>query len=526
VLTKPQALTKLRSWLAGPPGSGPIEQLAMVALVLTGWFFRARGMLFGDRIEMWLDEAAWAMRMFERPLSEHMIRPPGFVIFARLSARLFGGDELSFRLLPFLAGMAAPVVAVLLARRFLKNAAARILFVAVITLSLPAIDFSKEFKQYSVGILIQLLLPLLALRWVATKRRRDLAIVCALAPLALMFSQDVMFLYPGLFLTLAIESWKSKDFRQLGVVFAGGAAAAALVLGMYVLIWSRIPKGKAEEHWGRRYDVFYLEPGRPNATEQSRAAWLMSKYQGMAGLPGSRRSYWREGIVSQERIELLANADDLLWMVLHLAGLATLLGKRRWREALLFWSPVLAVTVLNWLGRWPIGAFRVNLFLIPGMAAVMCTTFEWFRPREAKLLSLLPAFVMVIAPFVLFERYWHTRKQGQDASAVFAMLRVLETKRGEGGEPEPLYMDLHACDPFKYYTKYHPQGIALWQRLESKITPVCGSRRPKLAQAAAQRPAKERVWLLFSSSQRMPSGLKILSREKQLIHTLTEARVR
>jgi 4-amino-4-deoxy-L-arabinose transferase-like glycosyltransferase len=527
VLTQEQVRNKLRTWLAGPPGSGPVEQLAMTALVASGLFFRARGVLFGERIEMWIDEAAWAMRMFERPLSEHMIRPPGFVIFSRLSARLLGGSEFAYRLLPWLAGMAAPIVAVLLARRFLKNPAARIVFVAVISLSLPAIDFSKEFKQYAIGILIQLLLPLLALRWVATKRRRDLIIVCAVAPLALMFSQDVMFLYPGLFLTLAIEAWRNKDFKQLGVAVGGGAAAAALVVGMYLLVWSRIPKGKAEEHWGRRYDVFYLEPGRVNATKKGHAAWLLSKYEGMAALPGSRRSYWREGVLSEAQVSDLSDVDYGLWLVLHAAGLATLFGKRRWRECLLFWSPVLVLSALNFAGRWPIGAFRTNMFLIPGMTAIMCTAVEWFRPSEAKLRSLVPALVIVVAPFVLFERHWHTRKQGEDASGVFAMLQVLEAKRGAVGEGrERLYMDQHACDPFKYYTRYHPEGIALWSRLEPKITPVCGNLRPTLAKMAARRPSHERVWLLFSKPQKLPSSLKVASRSSKLVHTLTEARVR
>lgn len=522
-----QGRAKLRAWLSGPAGSGPIEQIALLLLVVTGWFFRARGVLFGDRIEMWIDEADWAMRMFERPLSEHMIRPPGFVLFARFSARLFGGYELAFRLLPWLAGMATPIVAVLLARRFLKVAAARILFVAVLSLSLPAIDFSKEFKQYAIGILLQLLLPLFALRWVSTRATRDLVIACLAAPIGLMFSQDVMFLYPGLFLVLAIECLRTKSYRQLGIAIAGGAFALVVVVGLYLALWSRIPKGKAEEHWGRRYDVFYLEAGRPNATKESRVEWLASKYAGMATLPGSRRYYWGYEIFPKEITDPLANVDNTFWLLLHGVGLLTLAYLRRWREALLFWSPVLAATALNQLGRWPLGAFRVNFFLIPGMAAVMCMAFEWFRPTQAKLLSLLPTFVLLLTPLVLFERYWHARKPGEDASAVLSMLRELEAKRpGAGDKRERLYMDNHACSPFKYYTRYHPEGMALWERLKSKVDPVCGGRRPDLVKQAAKRPNKERVWLLFSKPQKIPAGLQVRSRSSKLVHTLIEARVR
>jgi hypothetical protein len=48
-----------------------VEIVATAVLIAAGLFFRSRGMLFGERVEMWNDETSWAMRMFERPLSEH-----------------------------------------------------------------------------------------------------------------------------------------------------------------------------------------------------------------------------------------------------------------------------------------------------------------------------------------------------------------------------------------------------------------------------------------------------------------------
>src|ERR1041384_3030617 len=140
-------------------GASPlsVEVVATWLLVAGGLVLRARGILFGPQLEFWNDGASWAMHIFERPLSENVIRPPAFVILSKLSAMAFGYREIGFRLLPWVAGMLTPVVAVYLARRFLRNAAARVLFVALISLSYNGIDFAKEFKQYAVALLLHLL---------------------------------------------------------------------------------------------------------------------------------------------------------------------------------------------------------------------------------------------------------------------------------------------------------------------------------------------------------------------------------
>ena len=106
------------------------------------------------------------------------------------------------------------------------------------------------------------------------------------------------------------------------------------------------------------------------------------------------------------------------------------------------------------------------------------------------------------------------------------MLHALEDKQPGADGRERLYMDSHACSPFQYYTRYHPEGKALWSRLDARVTPVCGMRAPAVVKKAATRPAKERVWLLLSKSTRLPSSLKVRSRSKKFEHTLIEARVR
>jgi hypothetical protein len=514
----------------GRPAAGApsVEAVATWALVAAGLVLRARGILFGSRLEFWNDEASWAMHIFERPLSENVIRPPAFVILSKLSAMAFGYRELGFRLLPWLAGMLTPIVAVYLAARFLRNAAARVLFVAVISLSYNAIDFSKEFKQYAVALLLHLLLPLLVFNWLRSRTVRGLVIACAAAVAALLFSQDVMFLYPGLFLTLLIETWRRRDRRQLVIVLAGGVAAMTLVLGSYFLLWSRIKKDNAEQHWGNRYNVFYLktQTSRRGAQGDSHLAWFAGKYQSMAAVPGVRRDHWESSLVSKETLEETGDADRWLWTALHVVGLALLVRQRRFPELLLFWSPVLVMSVANFAGRWPTGPFRTNLFLVAGMTAIACCAFEWRKPALAGFRSLVPAAFLVLLPVVLFERDFHEHKPGVYSAGVLNLMKELANRRARDGERQPLYMDTHACQPFLYYTRYHPRGKALWQDLEPKTKVVCGRASRNLAQAALKLKRGQRAWFILANQTRLPPKLRVLEKKKRNIHTLIQVQRR
>lgn len=514
----------------GSPKAGQLSLELVVTwlLVVAGLVLRARGVLFGERLELWNDEASWAMHIFERPLSENVIRPPAFVILSKLSAMAFGYREFGFRLLPWVAGMLTPVVAVYLARAFLKNAAARLLFIGLISLSSNAIDFAKEFKQYAVALLLHLLLPLLVFTWLRSRAQRDLLVACAAACAALLFSQDVMFLYPGLFLTLLLEAARRRDRRQLVIVLAGGAAALALVLGSYFMLWSRIKKDNAEQHWGNRYNVFYLESKttRRGAQADTRLEWFAGKYQSMAALPNVRRDRWESSFVSAGRMEQTRDADRWLWTGLHVAGLALLFRKRRVSELLLFWSPVLAMSVANFAGRWPMGPFRTNLFLVAGMTAIACCAFEWLKPSAARWRSLLPTVALLLLPLALFERDFHAHKPGVYSAGVLNLMGRLARDRGDRGGREPLYMDTHACQPFLYYTRYHPRGKALWRELEPKIKVECGRVSRKLAQSALKLKRGQRAWFIFANKTRLPRELRVVDQKRRNLHLLMQVRRR
>jgi len=207
--------------------------LATAALLLMGFAFRARGYLIGT-IAFWEDEASWAMRLVDLPLSEHTIRPLGFMAASKLLAQLFSPSETVLRAMPWLAGLASLSMAPFLAGRLFSSVAARLLFIAIIALHPAAIDLAKEFKPYSSSLALHMAFLLLGLRYLDTRRARDLAPLLGLLFLGTFISQDAIFAYPGLFALLLFEAFRARRGRQLLSIALTAVATLALLTAMYV----------------------------------------------------------------------------------------------------------------------------------------------------------------------------------------------------------------------------------------------------------------------------------------------------
>jgi hypothetical protein len=516
-----EKLDGLRLFLRSAAG---IEALACGLFVGLGWLLRTRGVLWGGRFGLWSDEATWAMRLLERPLSEHLIRPPLFMWLTRVSVAILGNTEFAFRLLPWLAGMASPIVAIHLGRVTLRTAGARVLLVAVIALSEGSIDFSKEFKPYGVAIFLHLLLPYLVLRWVASRTRKDLLWACAALPLGVLFCQDVLFLYPGLFLVMAIEAFRTRSLKQLYIVLGFGAVTAAFVAGMYLEFWRRIPKDRAEEYWGDKYGVFF----RPKTPSDTYRDWLTPRYLAVVDLPNQRSGGWSNQLIKGRAFRDIRELNDDVWLALHFAGIAVCVLRRRWKEGLCFWSPLLVCVLFNRLGFWPFGAFRTNQFLIAETSVLAAVGLDWPKPSDARWRMLLPACLLMVLPLVFFERSWASTKRLSYATGMMDILKQLEAWQAEArpsSTKENLYLDHHSCQPFSFYVKYHPRGVRLWNRLSQHMDYRCDENFGRTLKRMRQLPHGVRFWVMAArptTRRRWPKDFRMDRRFSRPPHELFE----
>jgi len=424
----------------------------MLASIALGLWFRARGFFF-DASAFWLDESVWAMNLTTRPLAQNMIRPPGFILVSKALAVSLGPTETVLRTLPWIAGVTATIASPAIARSLYSSPTSRLFLVAIISLNPCAIDFSKEFKPYSIGLLLHFGLILLALRYIETKRGRDLGLALGTAVVGCLFTQDLVFAFPGLFAVLGWETYRGKR-RHLYWVLGAAGFLVVLLLSQYLLLWRHLPKD-GTEYWGNKYQVFYTGKGA-----SSYLGWSLERYRDMTGLPGIRRDFWQEGGFTFEQRQELRTADRVVWLALHLMGLMVVVWRRRWREGLLIALPLFVMWGFNALGFWPMGAFRTNVFTLAYTTSIAAMAFDVPGDRRFRWLAVLPTVLIVYLPIAVFEGVWHSRKQAFTYDSKFPQLIERLAEIGETREKSPLILDRRSCEPWRFYTQFHPEVSA------------------------------------------------------------------
>ena len=496
-----------RFW--GVPYPERAYRLALIALLGLGIGLRLVGYL-GHPIALWEDEAFWARRLIHRNLLELTIRPVGFMWLSRQLVRAFGPSEFWLRFLPNLASHGTLLLAPYVASQLFAPRWARLLLVFLFALNPALIDLAKEFKPYSVEAFAHMSLLALYLRYRQLGRRRYLFGLLVLMPALLPFAYVTSFAYPGLLLLVLWRGWANKRRSLVIGAFACGIACVGALGFVYSLTFHRLDSAKAEKYWGKKYDVFYVE--RSSKTDDpGRTAWTLEKYGDLASLPGLRRERWRSAGGSADTLDTLRDIDRSLWITLHVLGLAYLLIRRRVEVLMLLCLPLLAVVTANLLGRWPLGLFRVNLFLcpyvlpIPVFGLVLLAGARRWRERSVA----VAASLLCVVPTFGFGFDWHRTKETWTRShympellAVLRQQRQLHLRENRRYPPETLVLDNSTLRSYVYYLDVHPsskeQNRAFFRANFRMVQEPGALSRIERHLARRLKQSKRPIWLLSS----------------------------
>jgi hypothetical protein len=233
--------------------------------------------------------------------------------------------------------------------------------------------------------------------------------------------------------------------------------AVLIIAGLglqYYVMWRNLPPDHAE-FWGNKYDVFHT-PQDP----QGYFLWTLDRYQDLVAMPGVRRTLWMADWLSPSARGRLRNADQVVWVLLHVAGLLTLAYQRRWKHALVIVMPLVVLLVFNRAGFWPLGVFRTNVFTVAYSGAVAAMAVDGRSGRASVWRALAPALLLVFLPLAVFERRWHKHKQSGTYDSTFprAINLLIDARPiSPTAPPEIVILDRRSCDPWRYYTEYHPK---------------------------------------------------------------------
>jgi len=504
-----------------------------VAVVSFGIWLRSRHM-FHEPISVWADEAQGANELMRGQLLKPSVRPVGFMVATHWLASIFGPTEATIRFIPWLSGVLGAVVAIPLAGRLFQSPAIRLLFIAILALHPFTIDFSREFKPYSTSVLIHSTCLWCALSYWQTRAIRWALVGATVAWFGVLFAQDVIFLFPGFYLSAAIAAWRTPDkrVRHLLALSVATLLTLALLGVLYWFLWQHMSgpqnasKGKAfgyyKAFFSPAWDYFWSP-----ASGHSRLQWLSGKIGDIASFPGYRRSWWPQpALFSTATFDALVSIDRAIWISLAAVGFVRIAYRGRVQDLLLLVLPIVVAAALNLKLLWPFALIRTNLFMLVYTSALACLALDTTDPVRARHWSrIAPVLLLVIAPLLLFERTWHRIKEITPSGGLLHGVQALLELQGPARptKPETLILDGWARDPWDYYNRTHPGHRELFAELRTRFRAHSSKSFGTAPLALARRVVghdPERFWLLVANPHYInqlkagtPPGYRVIARK-------------
>lgn len=479
---------------SSPPGAAPrrsetppsakrrgvdTRRTALLALLAVGVFLRL-AQYAGDR-SLWLDESLLASSILGRsaggllePLDYGQTAPFGFLLLVKLSTLLLGTSEYALRLVPFAGALAALALIVPVARRYVGRGALPVA-VALFALAPYLLYYSAEVKQYSLDVLVSLVVLALAADAADEARltRRTTLLLLAAGMLGVWLSQPAVFMLAGTGLVLGLGAVRAGDWPRARVLAAIGAAWLASFAGAYLVA----RRGLADPEYMQafwRSGFFPLLPSSPREL-----LWLPVSFARVFSEPLGAMGKDVSGFgPPQVAAGIVAFTAGALWMRKERPARLALLG-----------APILVVLLASALRLYPFGSSwatggRVVMFLIPSFVFLMAQGAEWLWGRFGKIAGAAVVALMLIP------------------SALYAVLTVPHAR----AEVKPLleYANEHRAPGDLLYVYYNGRATLEYYaprygwHAGDTVYGVCSRFRPTAyLDDVARLQGRPRVWLLF-----------------------------
>ena len=424
----------------GPAGWRAMEVVLWSALAIgvalrLVYFFAGRS--------LWIDEARVALNVASRsyagllrPLDYDQSAPPLFLWGEKLASQLLGVNDRTFWLLPLFAGIAAMVLFIPLARRFLPGWVG-VLAAASFCIAPTLVHYSAVAKPYIGDLTLTLAITVAAYEWVERPSSMLARALPWLGVVAAWASSPSIFTLVGAGGAIVLGS--PPDRRRKAVAMGGLWLAA---FGAAYLVSYRLT---ADSHYLHDFWLTrFLTPG-PRFID---------------GLAGSRREVltaFSAGLYYPATAGLVAPGwfvegqryGTWLLAVVIVVGIVALVRTRARWEAILLFGPLLLLGAASGAGQYPISS-RLVLFVVPaiylGTAAGIAWLLERLPPTSSRLAGRSVVALLFGAELLMMGRYLAHSASVENVRDLVAVL-----DRARGG-PQTVYVGAGALPAWAFYT--------------------------------------------------------------------------
>jgi hypothetical protein len=370
-----------------------VDQLVLVFIVLG---VVARCVRYFLRFPLWEDECFLSVNLIDRdfvgllqPLSYHQVAPVFFMWVQLAVVKVLGFNEMSLRLVPFLAGLGSILLFWRLACQCLTGLP-RLLAVAVFCVTYASIRYSAEAKPYGIDLFVALVLITLTVHWLLRPGRTAwLWALAAAIPLAVGLSYPAVMLGGGLCLAIAWVVWRQRRWESVLPWAVYTVALLASFAGMYFLCirgQSSAELDAMRGMWQEHFPPFTgpIEPSSPLAGLHA----FMEEHCPLLTGPADF-AYWMLHTHTGDLLSYPIGGSphqSSLATICWLAALVALTRRKQGAFLLLCLAPLAVTFVAALLRRFPYGGhIRLNLWLAPLMCILigygMTVLLAWLGRR-------------------------------------------------------------------------------------------------------------------------------------------------
>lgn len=454
-------------------------------ILLVGFLLRLRQYLTGR--SLWLDEAMLALNIVDRdfgglfrPLDYDQGAPIGFLLIEKAFSLIFGRNELSLRLFPFLVGLGSLFLFYLLLKRT-TNGVGLLTALALFAFNPRGVYFASEVKQYIVDVAVTIGLVLLAAPLFEIRRSgnhhkdspgstRDFIRLGLAGLFALWLSHPALFVLAGIGVTLVIQYLRRRDFANLLLTAAIGALWLANLGLSYFITLQRLSRNQMLlDYWNLSFVPFP---------------------------PWSDIGWFTGSIRGNLEVEFgMAHAVGLAFGLMLMGWIALFFEKRAYASAVaLTWLFVLIASSMHLyplIGRLTQFLIPLGLLLIGKALEVLHRWLErWLgtRPLLAVMIPLILSGYLLYGPFTISMEYFVKPKY------VEHIRPTLDYFRSAWREGDAMYITYGGMPAFRFYAPvYGLEDISYESGLYTDYTDP-----PRILQRLDPLHGQRRVWILMS----------------------------
>ena len=476
--------------------------VALAAVLMVGIVVRSWGIVVGPSLDLWSDEARWAVRMQTWGLLEFGFRPLGYMWVSR-SIGFMENQELALRLLSYLPAVFTLPVLWFAARRIGIGHWPALFLLFLYALHPELIAFAKEFKPYSLEVFVHAGLTLWAIA--SVDRRQFNWTLGFVAIVALAFCYNAVFLYPWMLLAVAATHWPAHRRPRPRTLLLIGLALVAVAATLHPWVTDALNADAQREYWGTKYRVFPLDLGVSGTL-----AWYADRTRDLVTWPAALRG-----------VDGLAPFARAVVAIAYASGVVALIVGRRWILLGLLCGPLATALTANALGYWPYGAFRTNLFLLPAALLTIGVGLQWLASlRHARVPVALVSACVVAALWptdLAYHRYKHVAEDAPSPQLSQTLDEMLARFEAEPAVTTLIVADRHSWRPIHYYLHISKWGRWRFRPLRESTTLVCCNKYDEPAVTLQQiadaqtlaraRGETVRVWLVVTKLSEFSSLL-------------------